>query len=162
TNDAFGEDVDPLSLLGFEERKKTPNAPKAVDLAASSVLTEHYQAPEPLPLVPAPSLPTSSGLLIPDDYDPLNSSANAQPIPISSNPRSDVAPLAAPARISSQAPPASRRPVAPAAIAPTAPPGPSSRQENTRPDADAIAAALAAVLRGAGVHNAVVTPGLAN
>src|SRR6185503_9301603 len=46
--DALGAaDVDPLSLLGFEEKRPVPNVPRAADLAGNSLLTEHYQAPPP-------------------------------------------------------------------------------------------------------------------
>lgn len=65
-----GDDVDPLSLLGFERKAgPTPNVPVASDLARGSVLSEHYQPPPARPVAPpAPS----HGSLIPDDYDPLS------------------------------------------------------------------------------------------
>src|SRR5215470_11942800 len=38
-----GGDVDPLSLLGFAERKTPPSGPNAADLASNSVLSDYYK-----------------------------------------------------------------------------------------------------------------------
>src|SRR5262245_54299590 len=62
-------DVDPLSLLGFDQKNARPNVPRAADLAQNSVLRDSYRAPA-VPIEPEPSPPSSSSL-IPDDYDPL-------------------------------------------------------------------------------------------
>jgi type VI secretion system protein ImpI len=151
-------DVDPLSLLGFEEKKAPPSVPRAADLAQNSVLRDHYRAPA-VPIEPEPEpAPPSSSSLIPDDYDPLASSTVHQP---AAAPRpSPPAPRPVPAA-PRQEPPAPR--VAPAVAA-----APARRAETPDPQGkrapagpSAIEAALAEVLAGAGVEGAVVTPELA-
>lgn len=155
TGEGSGE-VDPLSLLGLDV-KKTPesNVPRAADLASHSLLTEHYQAPA-VPIVPEPPKAPAGGhgSLIPDDYDPLNSSgfdlkpaapapparASAPPRPAVSKPAANVAaarPSAAAAKPSADVRPA---------------PAPAGGQT--------VDVGLQAVLRGAGI-DASVTPELA-
>jgi type VI secretion system FHA domain protein len=148
-------DVDPLSLLGFDQRKALPSVPQAADLAQNSVLRDHYRAPA-VPIEPEPS-PLQSSSLIPDDYDPLASSsfhpaAQGSPRPASAPPRPEsLAPRAPSPRAASfvavQAP-------APRVEAPD----PHARRAPAT--AGAIEAALAEVLAGAGLEGAVVTPEL--
>ena len=150
-------DVDPLSLLGFDQSKAPSSAPRAADLAQNSVLRDHYRAPA-VPIEPEPSPPPSSSL-IPDDYDPLASSSfhpAAQPSP---------RPVPAPPRPESQAPraqgqsPRAASSVAVQALAPRVEP---SDPHSRRAPASAVGmeAALAEVLAGAGLEGAVVTPEL--
>jgi type VI secretion system FHA domain protein len=155
-------DVDPLSLLGFEEKKAPPSVPRAADLAQNSVLRDHYRAPAvPIEPEPPPAPPQSSSL-IPDDYDPLASST-FHPAPPAPRP-SPAAPRPVPAA-PRQEQPLRTPPAAPAMepmIAPEMPPGDrpgAGRRASARPSA--IEAALAEVLAGAGLEGAVVTPELA-
>jgi type VI secretion system FHA domain protein len=173
-NDLPSGDVDPLSLLGFDEKKAPPSVPRAADLAQNSVLRDHYRAPV-VPIEPEPAPPPApSSSLIPDDYDPLASSglhpaaaapaprpAPATPRPVAPAARSEAA-RSEPVRSEAAAPRA-----APAAAAP-APARPqealaetSDPQARRAPAAGAIEAALAEVLAGAGLEGAVVTPDLA-
>ena len=147
-----GEEVDPLSLLGFEPKRPAPNALSAADLAQRSVLSDHYQAPA----VPsAPSSPAGGGL-IPDDYDPLNERPSSVPRPAPALKRAADAPHPV-ARteppLDAPSAPAAVPPARPAAAAPASPGSPSR-------GADA-GADLAAVLAGAGLDNVPVTPELA-
>jgi type VI secretion system FHA domain protein len=155
-------DVDPLSLLGFEEKKAPPSVPRAADLAQNSLLRDHYRAPAvPIEPEPAPAPPPSSSL-IPDDYDPLASST-FHPAP--------PAPRPAPAAPRAATPVPRSEPQAPRA-APVAPPPSSPPPGMMRGDTpgggkrapagqSGIEAALAEVLAGAGLEGAVVTPELA-
>ena len=143
-------DVDPLSLLGFEEKKAPRSVPRAVDLAQNSVLRDHYRAPAvPIEPEPVPAPPPSSSL-IPDDYDPLASSTahpaapKLRPSPPPRPPEPPAAPVMEP-RIPLEMPPGDR-------------PG-AGRRASARQSP--IEAALAEVLAGAGVEGAVVTPELA-
>jgi type VI secretion system FHA domain protein len=165
-------EVDPLSLLGFDDRKPSPNVPRAADLARNSVLRDHYKPPVvPVEPEPAPTPAPSSGSLIPDDYDPLASSG-AHPLAPAPPPRP------APARPAAAAPPGASAPrhspgavaresrPAPAMPAPArahAAPEPRANKAAASADgaAGGIEAALAAMLEGAGVQGAVVTPELA-
>jgi predicted component of type VI protein secretion system len=163
---AGGEEVDPLNLLGLAPGRPAPQAPSAADLARSSVLSEHYQAPQPVPAAPAPPPPAHGGL-IPDDYNPLGPDPGTNPPP--------AAPPAPPVRAVPPAPPPPARAVPPAppkpapepprpappraaAPAPPAPPAarPEPRREPPRAEGD-----LAAVLAGAGLDHVQVTPELA-
>ena len=150
-----GEEVDPLSLLGFEPKRQAPNAPSAADLAQRSVLSDHYQAP-PLPAPPS-ARDAPEGGLIPDDYDPLDERPSSVPSP----PR----PAAAP----SKRPPDAVRPAARRAAPPVPPAAPAL--PDVRPSAREAAAPapkarggegdLADVLAGAGLGDVPVTPELA-
>jgi type VI secretion system FHA domain protein len=146
-----GEEVDPLSLLGFEPKRPAPNAPNAADLANRSVLSDHYQAPA----VPAPASPPAAGGgdLIPDDYDPLDErpSSVPRPAPAASKRAAD-----APRPVARAAPPDVPAPApagrsAAGAAASSAPP----------PRAADSGGDLAAVLAGAGLDHVAVTPELA-
>jgi type VI secretion system FHA domain protein len=152
-----GADVDPLSLLGFDEKKPAPNVPRAADLATSSVLTDHYQAPAPIAPDP-PRAPAASGSLIPDDYDPLGSNSEVRPV---APPPRPAAPAAAPRPPASRAPapPPAPRHATPIAQAPVA--GEAPRRQPPSAPAGAIDAGLADVLRGAGIDSSLVTPELA-
>lgn len=140
------DEVDPLRALGFGSAPPPdPNVPRAADLAARSVLSEHYRPPlipEPEPL-PAPS----QGGLIPADYNPLDSDSR-------------ISLPAAPARKAK--PPVEPRPSidqsrsAPPAPAPRVP----ARARAAAPPEDARDSSLARVLAGAGIDSSVVTPEL--
>lgn len=178
-----GEEVDPLSLLGFEARRPaSPLVPRAVDLGANSVLSEHYQAPAPVP-ASVPALP-SNPALIPEDYNPLLSDDHPVIPPSASPPTPRPAP--APPRatpVSARSPvetppPAPAVPVSPRSTVPTAgdvkpltprpiSPAPAAAQSRgTSASADMAVgstggdADLAAVLAGAGLDRVEVTPEL--
>jgi type VI secretion system protein ImpI len=141
-----GGNVDPLSLLDLGPLGALPpNAPRAADLARSSVLTDHYQAPTPVPMAPDPFV-TAGGAAIPDDYDPLLSDSQM---------------------LRRQARAAASVPVPPVAPLPAAvPPGdvrremPPSRRSQALPPAG-VDSALRAVLDSAGLKGVEVTPELA-
>ncbi|HKE83729.1 MAG TPA: type VI secretion system-associated FHA domain protein TagH [Vicinamibacterales bacterium] len=151
-------EVDPLSLLGFDGNKQAPpNVPRAADLARDSVLRDYYKPPV-VPIEPEPAPPASaSSSLIPDDYDPLASSAvhplAPRPAPVAPRP-------AAPAPRSAPDPSRAVRPSPAASPAPRVEPAPPRRRQAPAASGG-IEAALAEVLKGAGVEGAVVTPELA-
>jgi type VI secretion system FHA domain protein len=159
-------EVDPLSLLGFDEKKAPVNVPKAADLNQNSPLRDHYRPPvvpiEPEPLPPEPS----ASSLIPDDYDPLASSgAHQLAPPIAPRP---AAPPPKPAPRSPRSVPEAPRAPRPAPGGPPAA-APAARVEaveahprKAASPTSAIEAALAEVLAGAGVEGAHVTPELAH
>jgi type VI secretion system FHA domain protein len=179
-----GEEVDPLGLLGFEaSRPAAPLVPKAVDLGANSVLSEHYQAPAPVPAAWA-AAPPSNAALIPEDYNPLLSDDHPVMPPSASPPTPRPAPgppRATPVSARSPVetpPPAPAVPVRPRSTAPTAAdvkpltprpisPAPAAApSRETSPSADIAASSkggdtdLAAVLAGAGLDRVAVTPEL--
>ena len=147
-----GEEVDPLSLLGFGPRRQVPSVPSAADLSQRSVLSDHYQAPA----VPAPPPPAGSGGgPIPIDYDPLDERPSSVPRPAPAAPkhgadaaRSAVRPLA-PSDLPAAQAAAPARPAHAAA-------SPVSPARAAEPGGD-----LAAVLAGAGLAGVPVTPELA-
>ncbi|HEY1305484.1 MAG TPA: type VI secretion system-associated FHA domain protein TagH [Vicinamibacterales bacterium] len=154
-------DVDPLSLLGFDENKQAPpNVPRAADLARDSVLRDYYKPPV-VPIEPETAPPASaSSSLIPDDYDPLASSA-AHPLAPSPRP-APVAPRpAAPAPRPAPDPSRAVRPLPAPSPAPRVEPAPPQVRQAPAAAAGGLEAALAEVLKGAGVEGAVVTPELA-
>jgi type VI secretion system FHA domain protein len=133
------DDVDPLAALGFDSRPApSARAPRAADLAGSSLLSQHYQPPPPV--VPAASAPAASPSLIPADYDPLSpdSRPSLPPAPPAAHPRPA---RPAPYPTEDTSPAASGRPR----------PGGRAATEGS----------LAEVLAGAGVDSSVVTPELA-
>ena len=77
-----GEAIDPLELLGFQEKRSTPSVPRADDLASRSPLNDHYKPPTPVITPPQEPGPTGSHARIPDGYDPLLDDGPAE----SSNP----------------------------------------------------------------------------
>ena len=160
-----GGEVDPLSLLGFEAKTAPPNVPRAADLARHSVLTDHYQAPAPVPAAPSLPPPSSShGSLIPDDYDPLSSSGAFRPAAVPAAPPAPARPAAPPRPVASRPldaphPPRPPSPPPPASIGAA---GPHARPHQVAgPSTTSGDVGLSAVLAGAGVENVVVTPELA-
>src|SRR5688572_19720643 len=153
------EELDPLNLLGFEPKRPPSNAPSAADLNRGSVLSEHYQAPQQVPVVPAPPPASHGGVLIPDDWLGLDdrSASPPPPPPPSPPPQARAVP---PAPKPAPEPP---RPVARQAPAPPPPSPPVAPVP--RPDIKRAPAGgggdLAAVLAGAGLENVDVTPELA-
>jgi type VI secretion system FHA domain protein len=146
-----GTVVDPLSLLGLDDRRPAAQAPRAADLARGSLLSEHYAPPSPV----RPAAPAEPPGLIPDDYDPLQSNPGriAAPAP----PSRPVAPPAPPV-----APPPMPGPRAPQSEETVAlPPQPAARARPEPPARDNLSVDLAGVLAGAGVSGAAVTPELA-
>jgi predicted component of type VI protein secretion system len=83
-DDPFTEtQTDPLQALGLAAPPKPrASGPRAADLAAGSVIHQHYAPPEPI--VPPPPRPSTPVNLIPDDYDPL---AQEDPAPARVVPR---------------------------------------------------------------------------
>lgn len=170
-----GEDVDPLSLLGFGPKPAAPpNVPTAADLARQSLLTEHYQPPA-VPAAPAPPQ-ASEGGLIPDDYDPLSSDSAYLPLPRGvpqpgqrSPARPDVAPQ--PERshpavdpVAAKGGPRSRPAVGVRTPPPQSTPAAAAGGGVTSSEPAAMsgaAAGLDAVLAGAGLKGVPVTPELA-
>ena len=184
-----GEEVDPLNLLGLEDPPAPPaGVPRAADLAASSVLSDHF-APPPVPAPPAPRARPGHAPLIPEDYNPLLSddqqAASAPPPAASPKPAARSARPAAPAAgetgahvrpvrprptshgmkrpdlthaggTRSGAPPAA--PVTPAA--PAAKPVRPPVRETPPAASPGPSADLAAMLAGAGLDPAAVTPEL--
>jgi type VI secretion system FHA domain protein len=138
---ADNDEADPLKVLGIETPKRAapPRAPRATDLAAGSLLSDHYSPPgarqpestEPLILaeeLDGESLKSKQGkssAFIPADYDPLApEDAGAAPAvmaPVRPPPRarSDAA-VAEPAR-PAPGPPRSRTPATPRQSTPPAP-----------------------------------------
>lgn len=138
-----GDEVDPLRALGFDPGKApVPSVPRASDLAAGSLLSEHYQAPEPVRSEPPPS---QGAGLIPDDYDPLQSG----PVDVASAARRPPAPVRSPADAE---PPRQARPAHGAAAGRAA-------QGQAKPSSAASSdAVLQALLEGAGLDASAVTP----
>lgn len=157
------DEVDPLKALGLEPRRTPPQAPSAADLGRNSVLSEHYQPPQPVAPPPAPARPAAPGR-IPDDYDPLGPDSYASPPAVAPPPPAPQRP--APVAHHPPAPPAPPAPpVAPARapvhtpaahVPPPAVPRPDPRRPAPRVEGD-----LANVLAGAGLENVHVTPDLA-
>ena len=130
--------VDPLLALNLPpSAPPRPRGPKAEDLLGSSPLQEHYQPPLVVPVhTPTPA----AGSVIPDDYDPF--------IKSESKPRPSVTPRPAP-------------PVEPARH--SAPPVAASPKSGraSAPEPAGGGGDLAAVLEGAGISAASVTPEVA-
>jgi type VI secretion system FHA domain protein len=148
-------EVDPLSLLGFDQGPAGPAAPRASDLARGSVLSEHYRPPSPV----GPPAPGGGGL-IPDDYDPLRSSDD---VPSARHSRAAVpapVPPAAPAA-PAYVPPARPAPVAvpPPEVPRAARPSPAAARPAAAP---APGVTLADVLAAAGLTDIPVSPDLAD
>jgi type VI secretion system FHA domain protein len=138
-----GDEVDPLRALGFDPVKvPVPSVPRASDLAAGSLLNEHYQAPEPVRAEPPPS---QGAGLIPDDYDPLQSG----PVEVPPAARHPPAPVRPPAD-AGQA-----RQAKPAHIAPAGRTAPGQAKPSAAASSDAV---LQALLEGAGLDASAVTP----
>jgi type VI secretion system protein ImpI len=154
------DELDPLNLLGFEPKRAPSNAPSAADLNRSSVLSEHYQAPQ-VPVVPTTPPPASHGVLIPDDWLGLDDRSPSPPPPA---PPPPAPPPPAPPRAVSPPPKPAEPPRPVARPAPAPPPSPPAAPV-PRPDFKRAAAGgggdLAAVLAGAGLENVDVTPELA-
>ena len=176
------QELDPLALLDLAAPRTPPPAPNVRDLDRGLPLDAHFRPPAVVstqPPAPAPARPPApDAMMIPDDYDPLApdepSSIKARtapqpPAPPRPAPRervervptrdaewnvpppAPIAPVASPAPIATSAPPAAPPPVAASAL-PAPPPS------GAEPPATAN---LAAVLEGAGLDPANVTPELA-
>jgi type VI secretion system FHA domain protein len=140
------EEVDPLRALGFHpDSAPVPNVPRASDLAASSLLSEHYQAPAPVPSEPPPSQTPG---LIPDDYDPLRPDQSG-PVEVPSSARR----AAAPSRSLADAESPRQAPHSHAASPGRS--GPRQAKSAAAAPSDAI---LQALLEGAGLDASAVTP----
>jgi len=160
------DELDPLALLnlGPAEQVSPANAPNAKDLDRGLGLDAHFKppvvlSPEPAPPpAPAPRSNLSDPNFIPHDYDPLApdepSSSSIRPAaPVASRPAvappsSAPAPVQAPA--GAQLPP---RVEVPVPLRPAAP--------RPRPADQSVSIDLAAVLEGAGIDPAGLTPELA-
>jgi type VI secretion system FHA domain protein len=171
------EELDPLELLNLGQKSPPPRkAPNARDLERGSPLDGYFRPPAVVPgssptPTPAPA-PRDDAMTIPQGYDPL-----APDEPPHASPAPAYTPRPAPARARARQQPAIEAP--PPLPAPPAPPPPRAERPEPpqgTPPADAGAdrapadralvdraqtAALAAVLRGAGLDPADVTPELA-
>lgn len=147
-----GEETDPLKALGFGAAgAPVPNVPRAADLAGSSLMSEHYQAP-PVPSAPAPPRPQEGSSFIPDDYDPLR--PDSRPSMAAAPPASPQA--GAPRRPVGDAPGPRSPARGPSAAPRKAGPGPVGVEAGAHADPG-----LSVILAGAGVDSSVVTPELA-
>jgi type VI secretion system FHA domain protein len=178
-----------LNLTGDRPAPRKP-APSVQDLQSGSVLEAHFRPPAAVPDPLLPSIPAGDPLAIPQDYDPLAPDEPAPPPP-PARPRAPAArpaeppasadveprPLVRP-RVGGRPPAIDRLPRDPVpppmvdAAAPVESVAPPPRAEAT-PDRPPAAAApppagapvpvgdLAAVLAGAGLDPAAVTPELA-
>jgi type VI secretion system FHA domain protein len=166
------EELDPLELLNLGQKSPPPRkAPSARDLERGSPLDGYFRPPAVVPdpsRAPAP-LPGSreDPMAIPQGYDPL---APDEPTPPLRPPSVTPRPAPVRARVREQRP--IEAPLPPPPEPPAPPPAPiaphvvQAEPPQSAPPADAGAdraqpAALAAVLRGAGLDPADVTPELA-
>lgn len=182
--------ADPLVLLGLGDKPKPSVAPKAADLARHSPLSDHFTPPDITTPLAEPS-PAIADALIPDDYDPLSDLRPASPIPSpaiaprptpggarpTSTPAKPVVPVGntptaapMPKPAVTKAPPPPAPTVAAAAPAPTPASAPVTRSPAPAPPTIDTAATqtqraaqfdLAALLVGAGIPAAQLTPELA-
>jgi predicted component of type VI protein secretion system len=183
------QELDPLALLDLAPPQRPPalKAPSAKDLERGSPVDAHFKPPAVVPTsAPAPP-PVSNASTIPDDYDPLADEASsiriprrAAPPPSSSSRRvaAEREPNREPApplpQIPAPPPPVRPRvdiPEPPRHQAPAAPP-PSAAPVQPVPQIQSVAPVtpgagqspavdFAAVLEGAGLDPAAVTPELA-
>lgn len=72
------ESIDPLQLLGFDQKRPAQAVPRAEDLARRSPLSDHYQPPAPVVTPPKEPPPSTGGSRIPDGYDPLMDNVPSQ------------------------------------------------------------------------------------
>ena len=153
-----GQPLDPLELLNLVPKRAPRKARSSSDLQLGSPLDGHYQPPS---VVPDPVAgPPSSALAIPEDYDPLAPDDGPPPPPRQSPDRRADAPAARPfdePRAEPEHAATARRP------APRDDPPPQAGRAAGRLSADVGGAAddLAAVLAGAGLDPADVTPEMA-
>jgi type VI secretion system FHA domain protein len=156
-----GDVVDPLELLGVPAKNPPPPmAPNVKGLDRGSQLDEHFQPPRamPDPLMPTPpSGSAANPMAIPAGYNPLadDPSVISKPVPV-------VQPPVAPAPHRAPDRPPAPPPVPPVPVAPRVP---AKKEEEVRrpaaPAHDQPRGDLAAVLEGAGLSSADVTPELA-
>jgi type VI secretion system FHA domain protein len=160
-----GQELDPLELLNLGPKQAPARkAPSARDLQLGSPLDAHFQPPAVMPTpAPAPaSRPFADPTAIPQDYDPLapdDPTPLARPLPVPP-PRERIEDRAArePVQVLPPAPVPVPVPMSPRAevSAPVQAPKPVA------PSTDhAGAAGFAAVLEGAGLDPANVTPEIA-
>lgn len=134
---------DPLKALDLDEPHSVlPDAPQAIDLGRSSVVSDHFEPPS---AVHEGSGDPFKPPLIPDSYDPLSPND------------SGIMPAPPPAPTPSPAPSAARRSRASAVSTPPAAP----EAAIARSGRGAAQGDLAAVLAGAGLENVPVTAELA-
>ena len=175
--DVSVEELDPLELLNLNASKRAPqrNAPKARDLDGASLLEGHYQPPA---VVPDRSFVSNADpTAIPEDYDPLAPDEGIpslapqapppRPRPAYRPPEERLAPpppppppppLPPPIPVPVAAPVEEPRPVEIPVVVHERPPAPAPL-----PARDETAASLdfGAVLSGAGLDPASVTPDVA-
>ena len=153
-----GQPLDPLELLNLVPKRAPRKARSSSDLQLGSPLDGHYQPPSVVP--DSVAGPPSSALAIPEDYDPLAPDDGPPPPPRQSPDRRADAPAARPfdePRAEPEHAATARRP------APRDDPPPQAGRAAGRLSADVGGAAddLAAVLAGAGLDPADVTPEMA-
>ena len=122
------ESIDPLQLLGFDQKRPAQPAPRADDLASRSPLNDHYKPPAPVVTPPKepPQPSTGGGLRIPEGYDPLTDDLLDKGDPFAARP----APPSPPPRPS----PGGQRAAAPAPEQRRAPPPPANPVPPVRED----------------------------
>lgn len=177
---ATAESIDPLQLLGFEQKRPAQAVPRAEDLARRSPLSDHYQPPAPVVTPPKESPPAAAGFHIPDGYDPLLDEIPSQlNDPFAAQPASPPPRPTPGQRTAMQAPEPARSPPNSSApedstaalprprSLPTPPPTPARSVPASPPSAaprEPVSDAsldFAALLKGAGLQGVQVTPELA-
>jgi type VI secretion system FHA domain protein len=154
-SDGLGQELDPLKLIDpLPNRAPVRKAPEAKDLELGSVLDDHYQPPAVIPAAPPPRPAEPSA--IPANYNPLADDSQMFPLP---------SPPAAPplaARLPEPVPQQPLLPVAPRRPSPGAASPPHPVHHDAPPGSSEVHASdLAAMLAGAGLPGAAVTPELA-
>lgn len=167
---APADSADPLELLRADSKRPAAPPPRAQDLAARSVINDHYQPPQihTTPLrEPSPAIVDA---MIPEDYDPLLDGDDAPANTIAKSPLPPAPrPVPGGLRTPPQAPlqtqvplrsgpvsaPAERH-TPPPPQAPASSPPPASAQPRT----EASSLDFAALLEGAGLSGARVSPEL--
>jgi type VI secretion system FHA domain protein len=169
------EELDPLELLNLGKKPPAPRkVPTARDLERGSPLDGYFRPPAVVSTPPSAPAPRADAMTIPQGYDPL---APDEPTPPPAPPPPAFTPTPPRIRVRVPEPPADD--VVPPTPPPSLPPGPAPRAEPPEPpralqpeaSRDAVRAdasvdrtdlaALAGVLRGAGLDPADVTPELA-
>jgi type VI secretion system FHA domain protein len=172
-------ELDPLELLDLVPKHASPrNAPSAKDLERGSLMDAHFQPPAalPAPAPPSASAPRPDTRTIPPNYNPLAPDESgsfklpAPPAPPPARERLEPPPPRERAERRPIETPATPPPIAPAQRAPvqeemssrTERPDPPRKPAQVATGADQPSAAdFAAVLAGAGLDPANVTPELA-
>jgi type VI secretion system FHA domain protein len=156
------QELDPLELLDLAPKRTPPrNVPSARDLDRGSPLDAHFRPPAVVSS-PEPVPERQDSIAIPQDYDPLAPDEPSLPIPVAPPPP-PPRPRIEPRPIKPQMPPPPPPAPLPPVVVPQAEiPVPVHHPAAVSPSAELPSTAgLAAVLEGAGLDPANVTPELA-